>query len=598
MEASIIRIDLTKQTQKVEKIGDAVLRKYIGGRGLGVRMLYDELKPKTDPLKPENKLMFMTGPLEGTYVPTAGRFHVVTKSPLTGGIGDSNCGGDWGPELRFAGYDGIIFEGKSPKPVYLWIHNGSIEFKSATKLWGKGVWDTEDLIREEIGDKNAKIASIGPAGENLVLIAGIINRKHRAAGRAGVGAVMGSKNLKAIAVKGNKKVPIANDAKLREAVKKAQDLIKKNAVSGSGLPTLGTMILINVANQNGILPTRNFQTGVFPKADDVSGETLKARYLKGQIGCWGCPIRCGRVTEVKTGPYKIDGEGPEYESGWALSATCGNSNLEAVIKAGNVCDDMGMDPISYGSTVACAMELFEKGKIPKSDLGNLNLKWGAADTIVDLVELTARRKGFGNYIADGSMRLAKKYGAPELAMQVKGLELPAYDPRGVQGHALGYATSNRGGCHLRAYMISAEILGMPKALDRFATKDKAQWVKIFQDLFAVVDSLSICKFATFALGAPEITEFINATTGWNWSPEDTMKTGERIYNLERMFINREGFTGKDDTLPRRFLETPMPEGPTKGYTVKLPEMLSEYYRERGWADGKPTPQKAKELGLA
>lgn len=255
MEASVIRVDLTKQTHKIEKIGDAVLRKYIGGRGLGVRILYDELKPKTDPLKPENKLIFMTGPVEGTYVPTTGRFHVITKSPLTGGIGDSNCGGDWGPELRFAGYDGIIFEGKSPKPVYMWINNESIEFKSAAKLWGKGVWDTEDMIREELGEKNAKIASIGPAGENLVLIAGIINRKHRAAGRAGVGAVMGSKNLKAIAVKGNKKVPIANDAKLREAVKKAQDMIKKNAVSGTGLPALGTMVLVNVTNQNGILPT-------------------------------------------------------------------------------------------------------------------------------------------------------------------------------------------------------------------------------------------------------------------------------------------------------------------------------------------------------
>jgi len=543
-------------------------------------------------LKPENKLIFMTGPLIGTYVPTAGRFHVITKSPLTGSIGDSNCGGDWGPELRFAGYDGIILEGKAPKPVYMWIHDGAVEFKSAAKLWGKGVWDTEDMIREEIGEKNAKIASIGPAGENLVLIAGIINRKHRAAGRAGVGAVMGSKNLKAIAVKGSKKVPVANETKLREIVKKAQEMIKENGLTGKSLPTLGTMVLVNVSNENGILPTRNFQSGYFPKADDISGETLKDKYLKENLGCWGCPIKCGRVTEVKTGPYKIDGEGPEYESGWALSADCGIDNLEAVIKASNLCDDMGMDPISYGSTIACAMELFEKGKIPKTKLGKLDLRWGAADTIVDLVEMTAHRKGFGDEIADGSMRLAKKYGAPELAMQVKGLELPAYDPRGVQGHALGYATSNRGGCHLRAYMIAPEIAGLPEKLDRFATTDKAKWVKIFQDLFAVVDSAQICKFATFALGAPEITEFINAVTGWNWTADDTMKTGERIYNLERMFINREGFTGKDDTLPKRFIETPNP------IPVRLPKLLSDYYSERGWTDGKPTPAKLKELGLA
>jgi len=592
LEASIIRADLAKQAYKVEKIGDEVLRKFIGGRGLGVKILYDELKPKIDPLKPENKLIFMTGPLVGTYVPTAGRFHVITKSPLTGSIGDSNCGGDWGPELRFAGYDGIILEGKATKPVYMWIHDGAVEFKSAARLWGKGVWDTEDMIREEIGEKDAKIASIGPAGENLVLIAGIINRKHRAAGRAGVGAVMGSKNLKAIAVKGNKKVPIADETRLREAVKKAQAMIKENGVTGQALPTLGTMVLINVSNENGILPTRNFQTGYFPKADSVSGETLKDKYLKENVGCWGCPIKCGRVTEVKTGPYKIDGEGPEYESGWALSADCGIDNLEAVIKASNLCDDMGMDPISYGSTVACAMELFEKGKIPKTKLGKVDLRWGAADTIVDLVELTARRKGFGDEIADGSMRLAKKYGVPELAMQVKGLELPAYDPRGVQGHALGYATSNRGGCHLRAYMIAAEILGIPEKLDRFAVAEKAKWVKIFQDLFGVVDSAQICKFATFAVGAPEITEFINAVTGWNWTADDTMKTGERIYNLERMFINREGFTGKDDTLPKRFIEIPNP------IPVRLSKLLSDYYGVRGWTDGKPTPAKLKELALA
>jgi aldehyde:ferredoxin oxidoreductase len=597
LEATILRINLANKDIRIEKITDNVLRKYIGGRGLGVKILYDELKAKVDPLKPENKLIFMTGPVEGTFIPTAGRFHVVTKSPLTGGIGDSNCGGDWGPELRFAGYEGIIIEGKSPRPVYLWIHNGSVEFKSATRLWGNGVWQTEDMIREDVGDKNAKIASIGPAGENLVLIAGIINRKHRAAGRAGVGAVMGSKNLKAIAVKGSRKVPIFDEVKLREAVKKAQQMIRENGVTGQSLPSLGTMVLVNVSNENGILPTRNFQTGYFANADGISGETLRDKYLKGQIGCWGCPIRCGRVTEVKTGQYKVDGEGPEYESGWALSATCGIDNLEPVIKASNLCDDMGMDPISYGSTVACAMELFEKGKIPKSKLGKLDLRWGAADTLVDLVEMTARRKGFGNEIADGSMRLAAKYLAPELAMQVKGLELPAYDPRGVQGHALGYATSNRGGCHLRAYMIAAEILGLPEKLDRLAINDKAKWVKTFQDLFAVVDSLSICKFATFALGAKEITELTNHVTGWNWSPEDMMKAGERIYNLERMFINREGFAGKDDTLPTRFLETPMPDGASKGYTVKLSDMISDYYRLRRWVDGKPTPENVKELGI-
>nr|MDO8133380.1 aldehyde ferredoxin oxidoreductase family protein [Candidatus Njordarchaeum guaymaensis] len=601
MEASVLRVDLTKKSSKVEKIGDQVLRKYIGGRGLGVKILYDELKPKVDPFKPENKLIFMTGPLVGTYIPTAGRFHVITKSPLTGGLGESNCGGDWGPELRFAGYEGIILEGRSSEPVYLWIHDGAVEFKTAARLWGNGVWQTEDRIREELGDKDAKIASIGPAGENLVLIAGIVNKKHRVAARTGVGAVMGSKNLKAIAVKGSKKVPVADDAKLRETVKKVQQVIKENPLTGKSYPTLGTMVLFNMINEPGILPTRNFQSGYFSKADAVSGETLKDKYVKGQTGCWGCPIQCGRVTEVKTGPYKIDGQGPEFESVWALSADCGVDNLEAVIKASNLCNDMGIDTISYGNTVACAMELFEKGKIPKSDLGNIDLRWGSAETVVNLVEMTARRKGFGNHIADGCMRLAKKYGAPELAMHVKGLEIPAYEPRGVQGQALAFATSNRGGCHLRAYMAATEImgfgLGMPMKLDRFETKGKAIMTKMAQEALAVIDSLNICKFAVFAIGFPEMSAMLNGVTGWNLGPLDMMKAGERIYNLERMFINREGFAGKDDTLPKRFLETPMPDGPSKGHIVKLSEMLPDYYRQCGWEDGKPTATKIKQLEI-
>jgi len=297
----------------------------------------------------------------------------------------------------------------------------------------------------------------------------------------------------------------------------------------------------------------------------------------------------------------VDGEGPEYESSWALGADCGVDNLEAVIKANNLCDDMGIDTISYGTTVACAMELFEKGKIPKSDLGDIDLRWGSAETVVNLVELTAQRKGFGNHIADGSMRLAKKYGAPELAMQVKGLEIPGYDPRGVQGQALAFATSNRGACHLRSYVVASEImgfgLGMPMKVDRFEAKGKGVFAKMAQEALAVIDSLIICKFAVFAIGFLEMTAMLNGATGWNLGPLDMMKAGERIFNLERMFINREGFAGKDDTLPKRFIETPMPDGSSKGHTVKLSEMLPDFYRQCGWEDGKPTPAKIKQLEI-
>ena len=564
---------------------------------MGVRILYDELKPKTDPLGPKNILMFMVGPATGTAFPASGRFHVVTKSPLTGGIGDTDCGGDWGPELRFAGFEGIVVEGRAEEPVYLWVNDGRAELRSAEKYWGKGVWDTEDGIRDELKEPKAKIASIGPAGENLVLCAAIMNDRHRAAGRTAAGAVMGSKNLKAVAVRGTGKPPVADPAGLRDAVKNALKKIKENPITGKGLPTYGTSVLINVINTAGILPTRNFQTGVFPAADKISGETIAKTILTKNKPCWGCPVACGRVIRVTEPPYQVEGEGPEYETDWSLGAQCGIDNLNAITYAHNICDDMGMDPISYGSTVGCAMELYEKGKIPKEKLAGLELKFGNPQAIVELAWKTAYRDGFGNDIALGAKRLAEKYGAPELAMQVKGLELPAYDPRGVQGHGLGYATANRGGCHLRAYMIAYEVLGVPEKLDPFKTEGKAKVVKIFQDFWCVVDSLVVCKFLSFALDADDHKDLINPITGWGWTTEDMLKTGERIYNLERMFINREGFDRKDDTLPPRLLKERMPEGPAKGKVVELEKMLDEYYELRGWKDGKPTKEKMKELGL-
>jgi len=597
VKAKLLRVNLSTERIRRQTIDAKTTREYVGGRGLGVRILYDELKPKTDPLGPKNLLMFMVGPATGTAFPASGRFHVVTKSPLTGGIGDTDCGGDWGPELRFAGFDGIIFEGRAEEPVYLWVRDGEAELRCAKKYWGKGVWDTEDGIREELKEPKAKIASIGPAGENLVLCAAIMNDKHRAAERTAAGAVMGSKNLKAVAVRGTGKPPVVDPAGLREAVKNALKKIKENPVTGKGLPTYGTSVLVNIINTAGIFPTRNFQTGVFPTADKISGETIAKTILTKNKPCWGCPIACGRVTRVTTPPYQVEGEGPEYETDWSMGAQCGIDDLNAITYSHNVCDDMGMDPISYGNTVGCAMELYEKGKIPKEKLAGLELKFGNPQAIVELAWKTAIRSGFGDDIALGAKRLAEKYGAPELAMHVKGLELPAYDPRGVQGHGLGYATANRGGCHLRAYMIAPEVLGLPEKLDPYKTEGKAAFLKGFQDFWCVVDSLVVCKFLSFALGADDHRELTNPITGWNWTTEDLLKTGERIYNLERMFINREGFDRKDDTLPPRLLKERMPEGPAKGRVCELEKMLDEYYEVRGWKDGKPTKEKMKELGL-
>lgn len=599
MKLKILRVDLSSGSTRDEIISDEEVEKFIGGRGLGVKILIDELKPGIDPLGPENKLLFMTGPATGTAFPASGRFHVITKSPLTGGIGDANCGGGFGPELRFAGYDGIIFEGKAPEPVYLWLDEGEVELRPAKRYWGKGTWDTEDGIRKELGDSGIKVASVGPAGERLVMCAAIISDKHRAAGRTAVGAVMGSKLLKAVAARGARKLPVADKAELKKAVERALKKIKEAPLTGESFPKHGTAVLVNIINKHGIYPTRNFQMGVFPAADEASGETIAETILVKSKACWGCPIACGRVTKITQAPWQVEGEGPEYEAIWALGAQCGVNGLGAIVKAHNLCDELGMDPISYGNALGCAMELYERGKISKERMGGLELKFGNPQAVVELTWRTAHRVGFGDDIALGAKKLAEKYGMPELAMHVKGLELPAYDPRGAQGHGLGYATSNRGGCHLRAYMIAPEVLGIPERVDRFATEGKARWVKWFQDLYAVVDSAVVCKFLTpFALMPADVAELLNAVTGWDWTPDDLMQAGERIYNLERLFINREGFGREQDTLPVRLLNEPMPEGPAKGRVVELDEMLDEYYKLRGWVDGKPRAEKLRELGLA
>ena len=597
LKLKLLRVDLSSGSMRDEFVDEDEAKLFIGGRGLGVKILIEELKRGINPLGPENKLLFMTGPVTGTAFPTSGRFHVITKSPQTGGIGDANCGGTFGPELRFAGYDGIIIEGKAAEPVYLWIRKGEAEIRSAGRYWGKCTWGTEEGIRKEIGDSNAKIASIGPAGENLVMCAAIISDKHRAAGGTAAGAVMGSKHLKAIAVRGSKRPPVADEKKLKEAVQKVLKMFRENRITGRALPNYGTAVAVNTINEYGLLPTRNFQTGVFPTAEKISGETIARTILVKGTACWECSIGCGRVIRVTQAPYQVEGEGPEYDAIWALGPQCYIDDLNAIAKAKNLCDELGMDPVSYGNTIGCAMELSERGKISKEKLGGLELKFGNPQAIIELTWRTAYRLGFGNDIALGAKNLAEKYGSPELAMHVKGIELPACDPRGAQGQGLAYATSNRGGCHLPTYMINPEIFGVPQRLDRFATNGKAQWVKTLQNLFAICDSAVFCKFATFAIWVPEIVEMLNAITGWNWSHYELLKAGDRIYTLERLFINREGFGRKDDTLPKRLLKEPMPEGPSKGHLVKLGEMLGEYYALRGWKDGKPTHEKLKELGL-
>jgi len=589
----ILRVNLTKLEYKVEVLDLEMAQKFIGGRGLGTKIFRDEVDANVDALSPENKLLVVTGPLTGTPTPTGGRYMVVTKSPLSGTIASSNSGGYWGAELKFAGYDVIILEGKAAKPTYINIEDDKVEFRDAAHIWGKVVSETSDILMKEIPEK-ARVMTIGPAGENLSMIAAIMNEKDRAAGRSGVGAVMGSKNLKAITVKGSSKPAIHDEAALKTIFKDCLGKIKENGVTGSGLPTYGTAVLVNIINENGAFPVNNFQESYFDKAEEISGETLSEKHLIKKTACYRCPIACGRHVRIGDG----EGGGPEYETIWAFGADCGISDMDQIIKANHMCNEVGIDTISAGATLAAAMELYQRGHVKEEELEGLTLKWGDADSIVEWMRKTGRAEGFGKKLAMGSYRLADSYGVADLSMSVKKLEIPAYDPRGIQGQGLQYATSNRGGCHVRGYLISPEILALPEKLDRLSLEGKPLWAKIFQDLTASIDSLGLCLFTSFALGAPEYADLVNAVCGTSHTADSVLEAGERIWNIERQFNLEAGISPSEDKLPKRLLEEPIPEGPSKGWVHKLSDLLPEYYELRGWnKEGYPTEERLKKLGL-
>jgi len=489
--------------------------------------------------------------------------------------------------LKALGYEAMIIEGKSNSPVYIWASDGKVELRDASKLWGMDTEQTTRKLLEET-EKRAKVACIGPAGERLVKLACIINDEHRAAGRGGMGAVMGSKKLKAVVVFGSKKTPIADEIKFKEVVKRCLMTIDKNPITKDSLRIMGTPALVSIINEVGIFPTRNFQEGYFKEADGICGEKYLERIFVKPYSCYACPIGCGRIT-------RADGEeggGPEYETVWSFGAECDVSDLEDIAKANYICNRLGIDTISAGVTIGCAMELSEKGYLDEE------VKFGDSKKVIELVRKIGLAEGFGRELGEGSKRLAESYGHPEIAMQVKGLEIPAYDPRGVQGHALGYATSNRGGCHLRAYMIGPEVLGVPAPIDRFKSEGKAKIVKLLQDVSAAVDSLSLCRFTSMALTVEEYSDLLSAAVDAAYTPEEFIKVGERIWNLERLFNLRAGFGKKDDTLPKRFLETPLKEGNSRGRVVELEKMLEEYYVVRGWtSEGVPRPELLEKLEI-
>ena len=611
---NVLRVNLTAGTCVPEPLNMAWARDYLGQRGLATKYFVSEVDPKVDPFSPANELLFVTGPLTGTMASTGGRYSVVTKGPLTGAIACSNSGGYFGAELKFAGWDMVIFEGAAPKPVYLLLVDGKAELVDASHLWGRSVWETEEEIKKAHQDPQIRVAAIGRAGETGVLYAAIVNDLHRAAGRSGVGAVMGSKNLKAVAVRGTRtdSYPLADPKAFLAAVEAGKQVLAANGVTGQGLPKYGTQVLMNVINELGALPTRNHRDVQFEGANDISGEAMhRKRPTDGRANlvtngaCFGCTIACGRISRmdpdhftVKDRPeYHGASGGVEYEAAWALGAANGVQDLEALTYANFLCNEQGFDPISFGATVGAAMELYDLGILTKEQVG-FEIPFGSAEGMVKLAELTAAGEGFGRQIGMGSKRLCAKYGRPELSMTVKGQEFPAYDGRGLQGMGLAYATSNRGACHLRGYMVSPEVLGIPVKMEPQATEGKAAMLKAFQDLTAVVDSSGLCLFTTFAWGLADIQPQIQAACEGDWSPDRLLLVGERIWNLEREFNLAAGLTGKDDRLPPRLMNEEAKTGPQKGAVSKLEVMLPEYYAARGWTtEGVPTPETHARLGL-
>ena len=584
---NMVYADLAAGKVTIKPTPPELKKQYLGGRGFGIRLLTDAVDPKIDPLSDKNIVVFASGPLTGTGIPLGSRYEVSTLSPLTGTATSANSGGVFGWKMKKAGFDAVVVTGKAKKPVYLLLDNGEAEIRDATHLWGKTTGQTTDAIQSELKDDKVRVSCIGPAGEKLVLFACIINEKTRAAGRGGVGAVMGSKNLKAIAARGDLPIKAADEERLNVVKDRVRKKIEDNGIE-KALHNYGTAVLINIINENYVLPTRNFQTAHFANAENVSGETIAKTILKKPKGCYACIVQCGRVHEFD-GEY---GEGPEYEPDWAFGPDCGIDDLKAVARANNICNEYGLDAISAPATIACLMEMAEKGYVKHQ------IRFGDAQGMLKLVEQIAKREDIGNELAEGSFRFATKYGHPEYSMSSKKQELPAYDPRGIQGYGLATATSVRGGDHVYGYMISPEVLGAPEKLDPYVTKGKPQWVKTFQDLTASIDAAGMCLFSSFALDAQDYADLLTATTGMKIDAAELLKIGERIWNLQKLYNIKRGLGRNDDTLPARLLNEPLREGAPAGQVWRRDEMLDEYYTLRGWdKEGTPTQEKLKGLGL-
>ncbi len=591
-----VLVDLTDGTIEYRPINENAAKKYIGGRGLGVKYVLDN-GPDVEPLSPENILCIMTGPVTGSRSTMSGRLCVVTKSPLTGTVSDSHMGGWTAARLKWAGIDNIIVKGKSDKPVYLYIEDGKAELRDASGHWGTSTRTFIKAMKALYGEKDLSVMAIGQAGENQVRFSCFINEHDRAAGRGGTAAVSGYKKLKGIVIKaaqkGNMPAPKL-DSEYKDANKKALKAVLDGGLTApnkGGLSVYGTNVLTNLINEVGALPTKNSQYTHWDEAEKHSGEYVNQHIHVKNNACHACPVACKIEVEVKDGKFKTRVESFEFESAWSLGANCLVSDSEAIAYLIDRCNEYGLDTIELGHAFSITMEATEKGII--SD----KLSWGDTEAMVELTRKIAHREGLGGVLAEGPARAAALWGAPELSMSVKGQSIPAYDPRGIQGIGLGYATSNRGACHLRGYTVASEIAGIPEPTDRLKAEGKGELLKTFQDLLAFSDSMNICKFSSFSENAEHYAEQYSTMTGVALTADDVMKAGERIYNLERYYNNLAGFNKReDDFLPKRFTEEAA-SGNSTGHVSRMDIMLEEYYQVRGWKDGVVPEEKLRELGI-
>jgi aldehyde:ferredoxin oxidoreductase len=612
---TVLRINLTDGTVHRHATEEHLARAFLGGRGLNVKRLWDELPPHTGGLSPENMLIFGAGPLVGTLFPGGARFNVTAMSPQTGILGDSNAGGFFGPELKFAGYDQVIIEGWADHPVYLCVKDDVVELRDARGLWGRDVWDTTAAIQQELGDPDVQVATIGQGAENGVGFAGVFVNLNRPAARTGMGSVMASKNLKAVAVRGTGLVPVADMARFRKIIERLDEVIY-NHPEYEIRCRLGTTKLIKALNAIGGLPTRHFQSGCFEAADAVSGEAIEALYKIKSKACFACTIPCSRFLAVDDPRYpELRLEGPEYEPLAGFTARVGNGDLALALKCIDLANRYGLDAIALSEVISWAMECHQRGLLSREEADGLDLTWGDGETILALIHKVAHREGFGDLLADGVKRAAERLGrgSEAFAMHGKGLEVFQADVRAIKAYGLGNAVASRGADHLRSepwFEFSEDPeegirrYGIPETAFRLEHKGKGLVVKHFEEMAAISDATGMCK-NTYnnmeVLDWEGTAELLRAATGWDLTGEEVRRIGERIVNLERLFIAREGITRQDDALPSRFLEEPMPEGsgPTTGAVLELDQMLDEYYRARGWdvETGLPTQEKLKELGL-